>query len=187
MKTAHREVHLEAATFRNLFLYTLRDLWSAEHQIIQALPEAIKAVEDPDLKAALQHHFKETKAQVIRLKKIFLKLKENAAGIHCKGMTGLLIEAQEIYKKKGHSPVKDAALIAAFQRVEHYEIAVYGTARAYAKQLGYDDVSSLLDTTLDEEAAADKALSKLAVGGIFTKGINKEAEEAMGTSFRKNR
>lgn len=177
MKKNHHESLMKDPTFLNLFLFTLRDLYSAEQQIVQTLPNVIKAVEDPDLKAAIQHHLKETRTQVTRLKKCFSLLKESCEGTFCTGMSGLIAEAEDLFKRKSHSPVKDAALIAALQRVEHYEIAVYGTARAYAKQLGYSDIAALLDETLEEEAGADRALSKLAVGGIFTKGINQEAEE----------
>jgi len=177
MKASHHHSESQSPTFLNLFLHTLRDLFSAEQQLIQTLPAVIKAIEDSELKETVQHHLKETRHQVTRLKKIFSLLREDPEGVFCKGMHGLIEEAHELFKKKTHSPVKDAALIAALQRVEHYEIAVYGTARAYAKQLGYSDIADLLDETLDEEAGADKALSKLAVGGIFTRGINQEAEE----------
>lgn len=158
-----------------LFLHELRDLYSAEHQLLKALPQMAQAATHAELKQAFTDHLDETRNQVGRLDRIFTLLGEHASGEHCDAMEGLIKEGEGLIKKDGDANVKDAALIAAAQRVEHYEIAGYGSAHTYAKLLDLDDVADLLQETLDEEGDANKKLNKIATGGLFGEGINEEA------------
>lgn len=165
-------------SLQSLFVSELRDLYSAETQLLEALPKMAAAASSGKLKTAFQDHLQETQGQVDRLKKIFTDLGENPAGETCQAMKGLIEEATEIIESAGDRDVKDAALIGAAQRVEHYEIAAYGTARTFAKELKLSDAARLLDETLDEESDADEKLTKIATGGLFAKGINDEAQVA---------
>ena len=162
---------------RTLFLSELRDLYSAETQLLDALPKMAQAATNAELRAAFQEHLEETRGQVERLQRIFDSLGENPKGEHCDAMAGLIKEGEEVIQAQGDADVKDAALIAAAQRVEHYEIAGYGTVSTFADLLDLDKEKRLLQEILDEEAAADKKLTKIATGGLFTSGINKEALE----------
>lgn len=149
---------------------------SAENQIIESLPNLIKAASFPELKEGLTHHLKETKNQVSRLEKIFsllgLKPKEKL----CKGMKGILKEGDELVQNKQKSATLDATIISAAQKVEHYEIASYGTLRSFAKYLDLDrQIIDLIQETLDEEGNANKTLTKVAEGSLFSKGVNEEA------------
>lgn len=162
--------------FFELFVDELKDMLSAENQIVDALPKVIQKAQLKDLKKALSEHLDETKNQVSRLEEIFHLLNLDPEEETCEAMEGLLKEADELMENRKPSPVLDAAIISACQKVEHYEIASYGTLRAFAKNLELDKkVSNLLKETLDEEANADKTLTKIAEGGFFTSGINKEA------------
>lgn len=160
-----------------LLLDEIEDLYSAEIQIIDQLPDLIRFASDPKLKDALNQHLKETKNQVNRLRRIFSLLEKNPTKQFCKGMQGILEEGQELITKSTRGPAKDACIIAAAQKVEHYEICGYGTARSHARQLKLDEVAHLLRETLEEEVNADKILTKLAEGSFFTAGINEQAEE----------
>ena len=162
-------------SLRELYVEELKDLYSAEHQILKALPKMIKAASDRDLQRAFSQHEKQTQRQVKRLERIFRQLGESPRGKRCRGMEGLLEEGSELIKEKPEPEVLNAGLISAAQRVEHYEIAAYGTVRTYAEQLGHADQASLLQETLDEEGETDKLLTTLAEGSI-----NIEAEEAEG-------
>lgn len=139
----------------------LKDLYSAENQIIKALPKMIKACESTDLKRAFERHLEETRRQVERLDQIGSELEFKLTGKKCKGMEGLLEEGKEVMDELDEQTI-DAGLIGAAQKVEHYEIAGYGTARTHAEMLGYNRVAKLLQQTLDEEGATDKKLSALA-------------------------
>lgn len=163
--------------FYSLFLKELRDLYNVENQIIDALPDMISVTTSPDLKEAFEIHLSETQNQVTRLKSIFKKLNERESGGNCIAMKGILEDGKKIIELDCPDTVKDAALICAAQCVEHYEIARYGSARTWAKELGFDDFANLLGETLDEEANADKKLTDLAEGGIFTTGINRKARQ----------
>lgn len=172
--------------FYNMFIDLLKDLFDAENQIVEKLPKVIEAASNPDLKEGLSQHLDETKNQVQRLKKIFKMLNENPTGKTCKAMEGLFEEGKEILKKNEPAAVKDAGLIIACQKVEHYEIASYGSARSIARHLqdagldsriDFDEIADLLQQTLDEESAADEKLTDVAEGGFFTEGINEEAEK----------
>lgn len=160
---------------QDLFVHELRDLFSAEQQLMEALPKMVQAASSADLREAFDHHLHQTRTHVTRLDRIFDQLELTGAGEECKAMKGLISEGEDVINANGDSAVKDAALIAAAQRVEHYEIAGYGTARTHAENLGLDDVASLLQETLNEEGEANKKLTHLAEGGWFDGGINEEA------------
>jgi len=161
----------------DLFVDQLRDLYSAEDQILQALPKMAQAAHSSDLKQAFQTHLEQSRTHKQRLDRIFSGLGISATGQHCEAMEGLIKEGEETLQLRADPLVKDAALIAAGQRVEHYEIAGYGTVRTFADHLGYDDAEDLLQQTLNEEGEADKLLTSIAEGGIFKSGINDKANK----------
>ncbi|MCC7477073.1 ferritin-like domain-containing protein [bacterium] len=160
-------------TFNDLLLHELSDLYSAEAQIVEALPDMVTAASNPRLVKALKEHLQATKEQVKRLDQVFKILGEKPSGEVCTGMKGLLSEGGKLLRKAGKMDpaVLDAALIGAAQRVEHYEIAGYGCARTYCKLLGLGDCEQLLQQSLDEEGEADKLLTQLAIGGINTQAM----------------
>jgi ferritin-like metal-binding protein YciE len=147
---------------KDLYVEQLRDLYSAETQILKALPKMEKAAKHDELRNAFKEHRDVTERQVERLDRIFEMLGEKSSGHHCKGMEGLLKEGDEMVKEKGDDNTRDAGLIAAAQRVEHYEIAGYGTVRSYAERLGLQDQAQLLQQTLKEEGETDHRLTGLA-------------------------
>ncbi|HEY1575671.1 MAG TPA: ferritin-like domain-containing protein [Terracidiphilus sp.] len=153
---------MSVKTMRELLIDELKDLYSAEKQIVRALPKLAKAATSPDLKQALTNHLKETEGQVTRLERIAEIVSKKLTGKTCVGMKGVLGEGSEVLENTDKGTVRDASMIAAAQRVEHYEMAGYGSAREFAKMLGLSDVASLLDETLEEEKAADKLLSGIA-------------------------
>lgn len=155
-----------------LFIHELKDLYSAENQLLEALPKMAKAAGSDELRQGIEHHLEETKEHVNRLEQIFQDLDGQPGGEKCDAMEGLVSEGEEIIEMDGDASVKDAALIAAAQRVEHYEIAGYGAVRNYAQHLGNKNAEQLLQKTLDEEGATDKKLTKLAESGAH---INKMA------------
>jgi ferritin-like metal-binding protein YciE len=159
-------------TLQELFVHELKDLYSAETQLIKALPKMAKAATSPELKEGFQKHLKQTEGHAKRIETIMKKLDETPRGKTCKAMQGLIEEGSETIKEDAEPSVKDAALIAAAQKVEHYEIAGYGTVRTYAELLGHDEIADLLQETLDEEAETDETLTELA------QSINVEAEQA---------
>lgn len=161
--------------FHDFFIEELKDIYNAEFQILKALPVMAKAVKSTQLKDAFLQHEAETQEQVQRLEKIGGLMKVDLKGRVCKAMQGLIEEGQEILKSPFEADTKDAALISAAQRIEHYEIAAYGSLKTYAKHLGLRDVAKLLEETLKEEGAADKKLTGIAEGGIFREGINTKA------------
>jgi ferritin-like metal-binding protein YciE len=175
------------ATMQDLFIEQLKDLYSAEKQLVQALPKMAKAATTPELAQAITEHLSQTQNHVSRLEECFEHLNASARGKRCKGMEGLIEEGKETIEEEGEGFVKDAGLIAAAQRVEHYEISGYGTAKTMASLLGLDDVADLLDETLGEEEEADKLLSQIAmdqvnpqamsVGNGGSKEEESEAEE----------
>lgn len=151
---------------QHLFEDQIKDLYSAEKQLIKALPKMAKAASNSGLKEAFQSHLEETKGQVERLDKVASICGFKPTGKTCAAMEGLVKEGEEVIEEDGDANVKDLALAAAAQRVEHYEIAGYGNARFLAKLVGKTECSELLQQTLDEEGAADKKLSKICQGGI---------------------
>lgn len=160
-------------SLKDLYLHELSDLYDAEQQLTKALPKMAKGASAPSLKSAFEQHLTQTEEHVERLEQVFKIAGEKPKRITCKGMKGLLEEGEETLKEDGDPAVKDAALIAAAQRVEHYEMAGYGCARTYAEMLGQDEGAQLLDKTLDEEKETDSALTVLA-----QTSINLQAAEA---------
>ena len=150
---------MSVGTLEELLIDELKDLYSAEKQIIRALPKIIKAVSTPDLQQGLSNHLEETRGQVSRLEKIGVILGKKMSGKTCVGMKGVLEEGSEILEDTEKGKVRDAALISACQRVEHYEMAGYGSARNFATLLGQTEVAALLNDTLAEEKNADKTLT----------------------------
>jgi ferritin-like metal-binding protein YciE len=146
---------------RHLYVEELKDLYSAENQLVKALPKMAKAATSEDLRAGFEGHLEQTKEHVTRLEKIFKALGETAAGKKCKGMEGLIKEGAEMIEEDPAPEELDAGLISAAQRVEHYEMAGYGCVSAYAKLLGEDQAASLLNQTLEEEKETDKKLTQL--------------------------
>lgn len=154
-------------TLQDLLEDELKDLYSAENQLLKALPKIAKKASTPALQKAVLAHLKETEGQVKRLTKIGELLEIKLTGKKCKAMAGLLEEGKEILAEEGKSAVIDSALIGASQRVEHYEIAAYGTTRAIAEHLGHTQVVKLLTATLEEESAADEKLSEISLNDVF--------------------
>ena len=153
---------MSVETMQELLIDELKDLYSAEKQIVRALPKLAKAATSPDLKQALTNHLKETEGQVTRLEQIAEIVSKKLTGKTCVGMKGVLEEGSEVLEDTDKGTIRDAAMIAAAQRVEHYEMAGYGSAREFAKMLGLSQVATLLEETLEEEKAADKLLSGIA-------------------------
>ena len=163
---------MKPENLRELLVEELRDLYSAENQLTKALPKVAKNSSDPKLKKAIESHLKETEGHVQRLEEIFETLEESPKGKTCDGMKGLITEASERMKEGSEGPVLDAGLIADAQRVEHYEISAYGSARTFANLLGEKEIVKLLEQTLEEEKAADAKLGQIA------QSINVEAKAA---------
>ena len=172
---------------RELYIDELKDLYNAENQLVKALPKMAKAASSDELRQGFEEHLEQTKGQVQRLDQIFQKLGESPKGKKCKGMEGLVEEGSEVIEEDFEGAVKDAALIGAAQRVEHYEIAGYGTVRSMAETLGEDGHVSLLEETLKEEKETDEKLTQLA------EQINREASQltdekaAQGTEKQRGR
>jgi ferritin-like metal-binding protein YciE len=159
----HSEDTMEITTLRDLFKEHIQDLYSAEEQIIDALPTMIKSATDPELRSGLQNHLQETRRQLQRLEEIGRMSGFDPSGHKCDGMKGILKEGNKLVGKEvDEDDVRDAAIISACQRVEHYEIAVYGTARTYARMLGDSQAVSFLEETLQEEKNADHTLTEVA-------------------------
>ena len=176
-------------TLANLFDDELRDTYDAEHQIVKALPDLINAVSNDQLREALQSHLEETRGQVKRLQRVFQSRGIKAQGKHCDGMEGILKEGAALIQENGEDAVRNAAFIASAQRVEHYEIAAYGTLIAWAEILGYDEAATLLTNNLAEEEAADASLSELAevtnkeaIAASENAGASKTAAKNRGTA-----
>lgn len=162
-----------------LFIEELQDVYNVEFQIMESLPKMISLASLPELKEALSQHLKETQNQITRIEKIFGLLNLPKMGKTCEAMEGILLEAEELLSNKTKNATLDAAIIGAAQKVEHYEIASYGTLLSFAKFLNFDDeIIDLLQEILEEEENADEILTKLAEGTLFTSGVNKEAATA---------
>ncbi|ACI57534.1 ferritin-like metal-binding protein YciE [Rhizobium leguminosarum] len=160
-------------TLEDLFYDTLKDIYFAERQILRALPKMARAAQSAELKAGFQKHLEQTESQVERLQQVFEKIGKRAQGKTCEAIQGIIAEGEEIMEEFKGTPALDAGLISAAQAVEHYEIARYGTLKTWAATLGFKDVVSLLDQTLQEETATDKTLSQLA-----TTAANQKAKAA---------
>ena len=166
---------MELKTLDDVLEAELKDLYSAEKQLVEALPDIAEAASSDKLKDAVNEHLEETRGHVRRLEQVFEAIGVKPQAEHCDGMEGLISEGSEVAEMKGDGDARDAALIGAAQRVEHYEIAAYGTVRTLAEQLDYTDARRMFDDTLDEEASADRRLTKLATGGRLSSGINERA------------
>lgn len=163
-------------TLTKLYIEQLKDIYSAETQLTRALPKMAKSATDETLKQAFETHLEETKTHIERLESIFQTLERSPRGPKCKGMAGLLEEGDELMKEEEIADdVLDAGLIAAAQRVEHYEIAAYGTVRTFAQRLGHAEIAQLLQQTLDEEYATDQKLTTIAAADP---GVNEQAQFA---------
>jgi ferritin-like metal-binding protein YciE len=156
----------KAKTLHDLFIDQLKDMNSAERQLAAALPKMAKAANHPELKQAFEQHLDVTKSQIERLGQIFDMMGASAGRKKCKGMEGLLMEGEEIMMEEMAPSVKDAGLIAAAQKVEHYEIASYGTLRTYAQMMGHREAGQVLQQILDEEGRTDKLLTQIAETGV---------------------
>lgn len=167
---------MKIKSLRDLFIHELKDLYSAEKQLLKALPKMAKAATNEELKEAFEEHLGQTEGQVSRLEQIFENLGESTRGEKCVAMEGLIEEGQKLLKEEIKPEVLDAALIAAAQRIEHYEIAGYGCCRTFAELLDEDEAAELLQETLDEEKETDARLTEVAEGLV-----NVEAEEAEST------
>ena len=163
----------DTGTLHDAFVDELRDTYDAERQITKALPKMVKAASSAELKAAFVAHLEETREQVARLEEVFGSLDEKVRGKHCDGVAGIIEEGKSVMEEDFDDTTMDACLIAAAQRVEHYEMAAYGTLVAWARAMGHTAATDLLQQTLDEEKATDEKLSSLAEGGI-----NQEAADA---------
>lgn len=168
---------MKVASIESLLEHELKDLYNAESQLVKALPKMAKAASNTDLQEAITAHLEETQGQVERLEKIGQILDIKLTGVKCKAMEGLLEEGKEILEMEGPPEVIDVAIIASAQRVEHYEISGYGTARALAEHLGHNDVVQLLSETLDEESAADEKLTTICLDSILGSSSDADIEE----------
>jgi ferritin-like metal-binding protein YciE len=163
---------MKLKSLEDLFHDQLRDVYNAENQLVKALPKMAKAASSPDLQAAFQEHLEQTRGQIERLERVFEVAGHKVKGRKCKGMEGLVEEGKEIMDERAEPDVMDAGLIAAAQKVEHYEIACYGCLATWAEQLGMQEAVDLLRQNLDEEKTADRKLTELA-----ERHINREAAE----------
>ena len=168
-------------TLEGLLLHEVKDLYHAERQLVKALPKVAEKASNPRLKSALEEHLQQTEQHVNRLEQVFQMLGEPAKGVKCKGMEGILDEGEEVMKLKGSPETRDAGIIMAAQKVEHYEIAGYGSAATWAEMLGRHDVKNLLGQTLDEEERADHKLTELAKGGINQQARQGQTERQFAT------
>jgi ferritin-like metal-binding protein YciE len=156
------DAKMQQNELKKLYIEELKDIFSAEQQLVKALPKMARASNSDELRAGFEEHLEQTKGHVKRLEQIFSALDEKATGKKCKGMEGLIAEGQEMMDEDLEDDALDAGLISAAQRVEHYEIAAYGTVRTYANILGEEEAASLLEETLEEEKETDQKLTQLA-------------------------
>ena len=170
-------------TLQKLYISELRDLYSAENQLLKALPKMAKGASSPDLKDAFEKHLEQTKGHVERLEEIFQQLDESPKGKTCQAMKGLIEEGSEILKEEGEDSVLDAGIIVAAQKVEHYEIAGYGSVRTFANLLNQDEAARLLQATLDEESETNEILNGLAESIVNPEAVS-ETELAQASSNR---
>jgi ferritin-like metal-binding protein YciE len=177
---------METNRLKHLYVEELKDLYSAENQMVKALPKMIKAATSEDLRTGFEEHLEQTKGHVSRLEEIFKALEESPKGKKCKGMEGLIKEGGEMIEEDLAPEELDAGLISAAQRVEHYEIAGYGCVSTYAKLLGEDEAESLLRETLEEEKKTDEKLTQLAES-INLEAASSDEEEEENTRSKKTK
>jgi ferritin-like metal-binding protein YciE len=178
---------MQHEALRDLYIDELRDIYSAETQLVKALPKMAKAATSQELRSGFEEHLEQTRGQLSRLEQIFEDLDEKPSGKKCSGMEGLVKEGGEMIKNEFEGEVKDAGLIGAAQRVEHYEIAAYGTVRAFAELLGDRNAVDLLSQTLEEEKETDKKLTQLASEINVEASQNEGASEDEPSSRRKSK
>jgi ferritin-like metal-binding protein YciE len=178
---------MQVSTLNDLFVKELRDVYNAERQLIRTLPTMAKKANSPDLAKAIEVHLEQTQQQAKRLEQAFDLLDVSSRGPVCKGMKGIIDEGKETLEETDEPDVTDAGIIASAQKVEHYEIATYGTLCEYANVLGHSEIADLLKTTLEEEKAADQKLSQLAERGINAMATTGNGDEEMGNGGSKNR
>lgn len=166
---------MELTSLNDVFAEQVADLRSAENQLIEALPKMASAASDSGLREAFTNHLEETREHAQRIEQVISQFGGQVPDEECKAMKGLIEEGDDVISADGDPVARDTALIAAAQRVEHYEIAGYGTARQLADDCGFDGIKDLMDQTLDEESQADKLLTKIATGGMFKAGVNQQA------------
>jgi ferritin-like metal-binding protein YciE len=181
--TNQRKGNMRLDTLEKLYISELRDLYSAENQLLKALPKMAKGASSSELKDAFEKHLEQTKGHVQRLEQVFEQLDESPKGKTCHGMKGLIEEGSEILKEDAEDSVLDAGIIVAAQKVEHYEIASYGSVRTFANLLGKDEAARLLQSTLDEESEANEILNRLAEGIVNPEAVM-ETELANAASSR---
>jgi len=169
---------MNLVSLNDVFLWQLAGLYSVEQQLVEALPDVARAADAEALRDVFEHHLDETRGHVAGLETIFGQLEVATPYETCEAMAGLIAEGSRVGQATGDPTAKDAALIAVAQRIEHYEIAGYSTARALADELSLDEAASILDRTLGEETNADRKLAHLATGGLFGAGINRETRES---------
>ena len=182
-QTERKKGNMNLETLKELYVEELRDLYNAENQLIKALPKMAKGASSDELKEAFEKHLEQTKGHVQRLEQVFEELGEKTKGKTCQAMKGLIEEGSEVLKADGEDSVLDAAIIVAAQKVEHYEIASYGSVRTFAQLLGQDKSAELLQQTLDEESEANELLNKLAEDIVNPEALM-EPELASATSAR---
>lgn len=168
-------------SLRDLFIHELRELYSAERQLAEALPKMARAASRSRLEKVFNTHLRETRSHLDRLEGIFESLGERPEGGKSEAIAGMIEQGNEIIRKEGQEAVQDAALISVAQRIEHYEISGYGTARTHAEELGLGTAANVLSAILSEEKSADKTLNRIALGGWLSEGINIEAHERTET------
>lgn len=179
---------MQLATLNDLFVKELRDMYSAERQLIQTLPKMAKKANSPELAQAIETHLGETEQQAERLEHVFEMLDVSSRGPACKGMKGIIDEGKDVLAESEEPDVLDAGIIASAQKVEHYEIAGYGTLCEYANVLGHSEIADLLHKTLEEEKAADQKLSALAEQGINAMAISgSDIEGGNGSPTKRRR
>lgn len=166
---------MKLSALYDVYVEQLKDMYSAEKQILEALPKMAETASTPELRKAFEQHRQETEGQFEQVRAILDELDENPGSKVCKGMQGLIEEGSEVMKKEGTPKARDAALLLAAQKVEHYEIAAYGGIRAYARTLGYDGAAETIDQILDQEYEADQKLDDIAEGGVLDAGLNERA------------
>ena len=169
-------------TLEKLYIEELRDLYNAENQLLKALPKMAKGASSPELKDAFEKHLEQTKGHVQRLEELFEQRDENPKGKTCKAMKGLVEEGSEILKEEGEDSVLDAGIIVAAQKVEHYEIASYGSVRTFANLLGKDEEAKVLQSTLDEEAETNEILNQLAEGIVNQEALSETQMAEAGSN-----
>ncbi|PYK21228.1 MAG: ferritin-like domain-containing protein [Verrucomicrobia bacterium] len=169
-------------TLQKLYTDELRDLYNAEHQLLKALPKMAKAASSEELKGAFEKHLEQTKSHVKRLEQVFKELDENPKGKTCRAMKGLIEEGSEILQQDGEESILDAGIIVAAQKVEHYEIASYGSVRTFAHLLGQNKAAELLQTTLDEESETNELLNRLAKSTINPEALMETELVGAGSS-----